>query len=123
MKTLWLMFAALTACGANEAATVPTTVTSAGITVQRDHAIEQITDDRCNRQLSCGNVGKGMTYRDRTDCERKVSERASSVLGQGQQCAIIDAARLTACIHDIRDQRCADTGEVPPSCMSEQLCR
>jgi hypothetical protein len=121
MKTILLMSMALVACGANEAATMPTTVTSAGIHVDVDPAVEQITVDRCNRQLSCGHVGKGLTWRDRRDCETDMKPKTRDLVGQS--CKVIDAARLTTCIQEIRDQRCTDSGAYPASCQGVQLCR
>jgi hypothetical protein len=116
------MSAALAAAGcANEAATVPTTVTSAGISVDVDPAVDQITADRCNRQLSCGNIGKGMTWRDRHDCVDRTMPQTRNLVGQS--CKSVDAARLHACISDIRNQLCDQSGNVPVSCEGANLCR
>ncbi len=121
MKGIWLMSAALVACASNEAEPMHTTVTSAGMNVDVNPAIERITDDRCNRQLSCGNIGRNMTWRDRTDCEGHVGKQTRSLLGP--TCRVVDAARLQTCINEIRDQRCEQTGSVPVSCDAERLCR
>ena len=120
MKAIWLMSATLLAC-ANEAPVVETTLTSAGMHVDVDPAAAQITTDRCNRQLSCGNVGKGHVWNDRRHCEVEVRPRVNSMIGVS--CSSIDASRLATCLDEIRDQRCADTGAMPASCEGVQLCR
>ncbi len=118
MKTMWLMSVMLLACS-NEAAPVPTTVTSAGINVAVDPGSQQITTDRCNRQLSCGNIGKDRTWRDRTACVRGMDKQTHALLGES--CSVIDGRRLAACLSEIRDQRCAESGDYPASCAN--LCR
>jgi len=120
MKSLWLMSATLFACS-NEAPIMETTLTSAGMHVGVEPAAEQITADRCNRQLSCGNIGKGHTWNDRRHCEVDVAPRVNSMIGSS--CVSIDATRLTKCLDEIRDQRCLETGAMPASCEGVQLCR
>jgi hypothetical protein len=120
MKALWLMSATLFACS-NEAPIMETTLTSSGMHVDVDPAAEQITSDRCNRQLSCGNVGKGHTWNDRRHCEVDAAPKVRNVLGVS--CSSIDATRLSTCLDEIRDQRCAETGSMPASCEGVQLCR
>ena len=120
MKAIWLMSATLFAC-ANEAPIMDTTLTSAGMHVQCDPAAAQITTDRCNRQLSCGNIGKGHTWEDRRHCEVEVRPRVDTMIGTS--CTTVDATRLSTCLNEIRDQRCADTGAIPASCEGVQLCK
>lgn len=120
MKSIWLMSATLFAC-ANEAPIMDTTLTSAGMHVAFEPASEQITADRCNRQLSCGNIGKGHMWNDRRHCESDVQKRVDMMLGTS--CVSIDTARLATCLNEIRDQRCMDTGTMPASCEGVQLCR
>ncbi len=121
MKTIWLMSVALCACASNEAATMSTTLTSAGMTVDVDPASDRITTERCNRQLACGNVGKGQTWRDRYACVVDVDNRTHTLLGQS--CVSVDASRLSACVADIRGQRCDQVNETPVSCEGVRLCR
>ncbi len=118
MKTIWLMSVTLLACS-NEATPVPTTLTSAGVDVAIDPGSQQITADRCNRQLSCGNIGKDRTWRDRTACVRGMDANTHALLGG--TCREIDGRRLGACLSDIRDQRCAESETYPASCAN--LCR
>jgi hypothetical protein len=114
------MSATLFACS-NEAPIMDTTLTSAGMHVAVDPAAEQIISDRCNRQLSCGNVGKGHRWNDRRHCE---VDAKSGVYGMiGTSCVSIEATRLAACLNEIRDQRCAETGSMPASCEGVALCR
>src|SRR5512142_457397 len=121
MKAIWLMSATLFACGSNEAAVVPTTVTSAGMHVDVDKAADQITTDRCNRQLSCGNIGKDRMWRDRHACVHDMDNRVHSVIGGS--CSSIDAMRLSTCLNEIREQSCLQSAELPASCGGVQLCR
>lgn len=120
MKSIWLMSATLFACS-NEAPIMDTTLTSAGINVAVDPAAEQITSDRCNRQLSCANIGKGHAWNDRRHCELEVRKRVDTMIGAS--CVTIDATRLATCLNEVRDQRCLDTGTMPASCEGVQLCR
>jgi len=120
MKSIWLMSAALFACS-NEAPIMDTTLTSAGMHVDVDPAAEQITADRCNRQLSCGNIGKGHRWQDRRHCEVEANPKVHAMIGSS--CVSIDATRLATCLNEVRDERCADTGSMPPSCEGVQLCR
>jgi len=116
----WLMSGALFAC-ANEAPVMETTLTSAGMHVDVDPAADQITTDRCNRQLSCGNIGKGHRWNDRRHCEIDVRPKVHDIIGVS--CVSIEATRLATCLDDIRDQRCAETVATPASCEGVQLCR
>jgi hypothetical protein len=118
MKFLWLMSGALLACS-NEAPVVDTTLTSAGMHVGIDQTIEQVANDRCNRQLSCGNIGKGHMWRDRGACEADAKPRIQNMIG----CGSIEATRLGTCLNDIRDRPCAQSGDLPASCGGAQLCR
>ena len=120
MKSIWLMSATLFACS-NEAPIMDTTLTAAGMRVDVDPAAEQMTTDRCNRQLSCGNIGKGHQWNDRRHCEMDVEKRVHDVIGSS--CTSIDATRLSTCLNEIRDQRCLDTSTMPASCEGVQLCR
>lgn len=120
MKATWLMSATLLAC-ANEAPIMETTLTSAGMHVGVDSAAAQITTDRCNRQLSCGNIGRGHVYQDRHDCEHQVADKVHAMIGVS--CVSIEATRLATCLNEIRDQRCLETGSMPVSCEGVQLCR
>jgi hypothetical protein len=120
MKYGWLMSATLFAC-ANEAPVMDTTLTSAGMYVGVDQASEQIVADRCNRQLSCGNIGKGHRWNDRRHCAVDAKPRVESTLGAS--CSSIDAARLATCLNEIRDQRCAETASMPVTCEGLALCR
>ena len=120
MKPIWLMSATLFACS-NEAPIMETTLTSAGMHVDVDPAAEQITSDRCNRQLSCGNIGKGHMWNDRRHCEMDVGPKVRSIIGVS--CVSIEATRLSTCLNEIRDQRCAATDKMPVSCEGVQLCR
>ena len=120
MKSTWLMSATLFACS-NEAPIMDTTLTSAGMHVEVDPAVEQITSDRCNRQLSCGNIGKGHAWNDRRHCEVDATPRVRAMIGVS--CVSIEATRLSTCLDEIRDQRCGETGAMPASCEGVRLCR
>ena len=119
MKSIWLMSAALFAC-ANEAPVMETTLTSAGMHVDVDPAAAQIGTDSCNRQLSCGHIGKGHLYADRRACRVDVDRRARAMLAAS--CSSVDATRLAACLNEIRDQRCVETGNAPLACTVARLC-
>ena len=119
--TTWLISATLLLACSNEAPIMDTTLTSAGMHVDVDPAAEQITSDRCNRQLSCGNIGKGHIWDDRRHCEVDAAPKVRNIIGVS--CVSIDATRLATCLNEIRDQRCAETGSMPASCEGVRLCR
>ena len=121
MKIIWLTGVSLVACASNEAATAPTTVTSAEITVEVDTATERITTDRCDRQISCGNIGRGRRFGNRSACESDARAGARNVLGRS--CSTVDPTRLRACLDDIRNQPCEEAGNFPLSCEGVRLCR
>lgn len=119
MKATWLMSAALFAC-ANEAPVMETTLTSGGMHVDVGPAAAQIAIDSCNRQLSCGYVGKGHAYADRRACKHDVDRKVRAMIFTG--CGSVDATRLAACLEEIRDQPCAQAGNMPLSCGGPRLC-
>jgi len=121
MKFLWLMSIGLVACASNEAETTSLTVTSAEVAVDPDLAIKRITTDRCNRQLSCDNIGQGRTWQNRNACMTDVDKRTQTLLGTS--CSSVDTTRLSACITEIRDQRCEEISQAPLSCEGLRLCR
>ena len=89
--------------------------------VKTTDATDQITADRCNRQLSCANIGKGRMWKDRYGCVVDMDKRTHDLVGP--TCGAVDATRLATCLHDIRDQTCEASGEYPASCQGVRLCR
>lgn len=120
--------AVLVACESTPSAPAgsATTTTTADVSaVTNDHAIEEITRQRCAREFSCDNIGAGRVWRDYPACIRdtRLTERG---LLRGQTCINgIDANQLSSCINDIRNTRCAVQGDIErfASCAEVKLCR
>lgn len=102
------------------------TVTTAPVNnVPSERAVREITTERCNRQLSCDNVGQDRRWETLEACasdERRMTRDA--LVGAGCDTGV-DATALGSCLAEIRNQRCedafSDTGLV--ACRSVRLCR
>ena len=129
MRFIGFIFAAaVVACSSSTPPASTATTTNAYVpAVTNDHAIEEITRERCAREFSCDNIGAGRVWRDYPECIRDTRLRERGLL-RGQTCINgIDAYQLSSCLHDIRDVRCAapqqGTIERFASCAEAKLCR
>lgn len=119
--------AALAACASSTppTSTATTTTTAYVPAVTNDHAIEEITRERCAREFSCDNIGAGRVWRDYPECIRDTRLRERGML-RGQTCINgVDAYQLSSCINDIRHVHCAVQGDIErfASCAETKLCR
>ena len=119
--------AVLVACESTPNAPPTTTTTTAYVSaVTNDHAIEEITRQRCAREFSCDNIGAGRVWHDYPECIRDTRLRERGML-RGQTCINgIDAYQLSSCLNDIRNFHCAaPQGTIAPfaSCAEAKLCR
>jgi hypothetical protein len=124
MKTFLLISGAVltAACAARE--TLPITTTSASIDkVPSEHAIRELTSERCHRQLSCDNIGAGKKW-DTLDACMTATRKVTRDQLVNTSCPAFDSGELSMCLDDTRDQRCEDVGDsTPDSCASVRLCR
>jgi len=129
MRFIELISAAvLVACESTPSAPPPTTTTTTTANVSavtNDHAIEEITRERCAREFSCNNIGAGRVWRDYPECIRDTRLRERGML-RGQTCINgIDAYQLSSCLADIRNVHCSVQGDIQrfASCAEAKLCR
>ncbi|WP_394844154.1 DUF6184 family natural product biosynthesis lipoprotein [Pendulispora brunnea] len=103
-----------------------TTTTAGSYPVTNEAAIENITAARCDRELSCNNIGAGKDYDSFAACTRELHHNARASFN-AQECPHgIDDRNLTNCLSDIRNERCGnplDTLERVTSCRKGKLCR
>jgi hypothetical protein len=110
------------ACGTNEYVVGSATVTGS-TNVSRDQAIDRVTTERCNRELSCGNVGPGRTWETMLGCRRDVGEDTKTHL-KADGCGAVDFYDLAVCTDAIRNTQCMSEG-LPKlaACDGTKLCR
>jgi len=104
-----------------EAEPAVTTTTGA---LSHDDAIMRIATARCEREASCNNVGAGEKYADRETCMREAGQNARGTI-RADQCARLDEGKLSACVNDIKNERCGnplDTLDMLTSCTRNKLC-
>ena len=91
------------ACGTKEYAVGTATVTGS-TNVSRASAVDRITTERCNRELSCGNVGPSRTWSDMASCRGDVREDTKSYLkAESSSCGGVDYYDLAVCTNAIRN--------------------
>jgi len=112
------------ACGTTEYAVGIATVTGE-TNVSRASAVDRITTERCNRELSCGNVGPSRTWPDMAACRDSVRDDTKSFLkSDTSSCGGVDYYDLAVCTNAIRNTRCVEDG-LPrlAECDGAKICR
>lgn len=129
MKVLGLISATViaglaAACGAGEVSVGAATVTASS-SVSYNQAVDKITTERCNRELSCDNVGPNRYWEDMGACRRDVRRETRDYL-EAQSCGgSVDAFGLATCVDSIRNARCSDENVGTPrlmECRAARLC-
>lgn len=111
------------ACSA-ETSVGTATVTGARI-VQPDLAIDKIATERCNRELSCDNIGPDRYWDTMQACRREVRRSTRDYL-QAETCTNVDSYGLASCADAIRNSQCGDERAGVPilsECRTARLCR
>jgi len=94
-------------------------------TASNDRAISAITDERCDRDLRCNNIGPDKKYTSRDECVRKLTDSGYSSLGPTECRSGINQSELSQCLQSIRNEQCdspLDTLERLAACRSGKLC-
>ena len=108
--------------------TTPTTTTTAGSQLAApadQHAIEDLTRARCDREQTCNNIGYEKTYSTRDVCLDKMRADSQNTLTNGSCPNGISRAALDKCLADVRGERCdhpLDTLSRLNSCSRASLC-
>jgi hypothetical protein len=107
------------ACGGTREITVGATTLTGSTNVARADAIDRITTQRCDRELSCGNIGPSRTWTDMAACRDSVSEDTKRSVKSD-----VDYFDLAVCANAIRNTQCA-TGGLPrlAECDGAKICR
>ncbi len=111
--------AALAACGGTKEYTVGTTTLTGSTNVARADAIDRITTQRCDRELSCGNIGPSRTWADMAACRASVGDDT-----KGSVKSDVDYYDLAVCTNAIRNAQCTSDG-MPrlAECDGAKICR
>jgi hypothetical protein len=107
------------ACGGTREITVGPTTLTGSTNVARAAAIDRITTQRCDRELSCANIGPSRTWSDMAACRDSVSADT-----KGSVKSDVDYYDLAVCAIAIRNAQCA-TGGLPrlAECDGAKICR
>jgi hypothetical protein len=118
-----LLLVIAAACGGVQEETVGTATITGSTNVSRDQAIERVTSERCNRELSCGNVGPKRTWETMSGCRDDVRVDTKSYL-KADGCGGVDFYDLAVCTDAIRNTQCMSDG-LPKlaACDGTKLCR
>ena len=131
MKVLGLIAAtamaglAVAACS-SEYSVGTATVTAAPVNIPSDQAVAQLTTERCNRELSCDNIGPERLWEDMASCRRDVRHATRDYLNAESCTGGVDPYGLASCVDAIRNSRCGDEGTGVPrlvECRAVKLCR
>ncbi|MBX3203489.1 MAG: hypothetical protein KF764_00410 [Labilithrix sp.] len=110
------------ACGRERGEPATTTTTTGALS--HDDAVMRLASARCDREVSCNDVGAGKKYADRDTCMREAGQNARGTL-RADQCATLDQSNLSSCLNDIKNERCSnplDSLERVASCARGKLC-
>ena len=104
---------------------VGTATVTAATNVPSDQAIDKITTERCNRELSCDNIGPDRYWDTMQACRRDVRRSTRDYL-QAESCVNVDSYGLASCADAIRNSQCGDERAGVPilaECRTARLCR
>jgi len=113
------------ACGGTKEYAVGTATITGSTNVSRASAVDRITTERCNRELSCGNIGPSRTWSDMAACRETVREDTKSALkAESSSCGGVDYYDLAVCTNAIRNTQCVADG-LPrlAECDGAKICR
>lgn len=116
---------AVAACGGTKEYAVGTATVTGSTNVGRTSAIDRITTERCNRELSCGNIGPSRTWSDMASCRDSVREDTKNFLkSDTSSCGGVDYYDLAVCTNAIRNTQCMADG-LPrlAECDGAKICR
>jgi hypothetical protein len=125
MKLLIAAALLATACGSTKEYSVGSATVTGSTNVPRADAVDRITTERCNRELSCGNVGPGRTWFDMAGCRESVrADTTSSLKSSSTSCSGVDYWDLAVCRNAIRNAECASADlPRPEECEGTKICR
>lgn len=110
------------ACHSGPAST--TTTTSSRI-VSGDEALSRLTKARCERETTCGRIGRGQFFPDGGACERDLRARANADLLARECPRGIHERQLEDCLYEVRREACGNprhTAERIDVCADGMLC-
>jgi hypothetical protein len=123
--SIWVGAVLLVTASACHSGPSSTTTTTSSRIVGRDEALLRLTKARCEREVICGQIGRGGAFPDRGACERDLRGRANAEL-LGRECPRgIHEGHLEDCISEVRKETCGNprhTAERIDICADGQLC-
>jgi len=100
-------------------------VPAAGNERSREDSIHSITRERCEREVSCGNVGVDKKYASLDACTSSLNDSGYSSLDPKSCPHGVDSRELAECQQSIRNEDCGsviDAIERLAACRSSKLC-
>jgi hypothetical protein len=94
--------------------------------VANDRAVQKMANVNCERELACGNIGRGRRYETPEMCAGTFEREKYSELGFGKCLLGVDYVQLDLCIREIRSEGCSSalyTLDALGACRSSKLCR
>ena len=99
---------------------------ASGATTQGGQATaSKITTARCEREVTCNNVGEGKSYATKDACMNELGHNAKVDFREEECPKGVNSARVDTCLTDIRNERCGnpiDSLERVESCRRGKLC-
>jgi hypothetical protein len=102
----------------------PATTTTTTAALSHDDAVMRVATARCDREAGCNEIGPGKKYPDRDACMREAGQNTRGTL-RADQCPRIDESKLSACLNDIKAERCGnllDKLDTVTSCTRSKIC-
>lgn len=88
-------------------------------------AAEQIAQARCEREQTCGNIGKDQTYSSSQDCLTRIRNDWRDDLNARECPGGVNEHELSECLQQVRAEACSnpfDTLARVTECTSGQIC-
>ena len=94
--------------------------------VANDRAVQKMANANCERELACGNIGRGRRYETPEMCVGTFEREKYSELGFGKCLLGVDYIQLDRCVREIESESCRSalyTLDGLGACGSSKLCR
>ena len=113
------------ASGCSKQPEQPAMVPAAGNERSREDSIHSISNERCEREVRCGNVGVDKKYASVDACKSSLNDAGYSSLDASSCPHGVNSGELAECQQSIRNEDCGsvlDAIERLAACRSGKLC-
>jgi len=104
----------------------PPRAVGGGPTMSLSTALDELARTRCDREVRCGDVGRGRRYASEQACMATIREQQSRDLNVDECPGGINQKELSECLSEIRNEDCGnplDTLGRIVACRQRDLCR